>query len=55
VIGAAAGVGQPLVAVAATVLILLSLELRYLPVLRAMDARRYADRFRSDDEPSGKP
>jgi putative Mg2+ transporter-C (MgtC) family protein len=51
VIGACAGEGQLLVATGATVLVLLTLELRYIPFLRAADAGRFADRFRSDDEP----
>ena len=51
VIGACAGEGLTLVATGATVLVLLTLELRYLPLLRHLDASHYADRFRSDDEP----
>jgi putative Mg2+ transporter-C (MgtC) family protein len=51
-IGAAAGYGQPAVAVAAALLVLLSLELRYVRWLRVFDARRYATRFRNDDDPT---
>jgi len=53
-IGAAAGIGQPVVAVTAALLVLFALEVRYLPVLRVLDARRYADRFRSDTDPAAK-
>lgn len=51
VIGASAGEGLPLVAIGATVFVLLALELRYIPILRILDAGRYSARFRSDDEP----
>ncbi|MGI5242370.1 MgtC/SapB family protein [Dactylosporangium sp. CA-139066] len=51
VIGACAGEGLILVATGATVLVLLTLELRYIPLLRRLDAGRFADRFTSDDEP----
>lgn len=50
-IGAAAGEGQLLVATYATLLVLLILELRYIPGLRVLDARRWADRFKSDADP----
>ena len=50
----AAGIGQPVVAVTAALLVLFALEVRYLPVLRVLDARRYADRFRSDTDPAAK-
>lgn len=49
-IGAAAGEGLPQVAIAGTVLVLLSLELRYIPGLRVLDARRWYNYFRNDDE-----
>jgi putative Mg2+ transporter-C (MgtC) family protein len=51
VIGAVAGADYPILAVATTVLVLLALELRYLPVLRYLDSRRYAGLFRGDDDP----
>nr|BFE57195.1 hypothetical protein GCM10020063_017210 [Dactylosporangium thailandense] len=51
VIGACAGEGLMVVAGGATVLVLLTLELRYIPFLRRLDAGRFADRFVSDDEP----
>lgn len=50
-IGVVAGAGYLWLAVAVTVFALLSLELRYLPVVRLLDARRYADRFAGDDDP----
>jgi putative Mg2+ transporter-C (MgtC) family protein len=49
-IGAAAGEGLPQVAIAGTVLVLLSLELRYIPFLRVLDARRWYPYFRNDDD-----
>jgi uncharacterized membrane protein YhiD involved in acid resistance len=48
-IGAAAGTGDLLVATAATGAVLLSLEIRHIPVLRLMDARRWAPYFKHDD------
>jgi hypothetical protein len=38
-------------------LIVLDLELRYVPVLNRLDAHRYADRMadEADDEPGGQP
>jgi putative Mg2+ transporter-C (MgtC) family protein len=50
-IGAAAGEGLLLVATGATALVLLVLEGRYLRVLRVLDSRRWADRFRQDESP----
>ena len=37
-------------AIGGTALVLLALEVRYVPGLRLIDGRRYAARFRSDDE-----
>jgi putative Mg2+ transporter-C (MgtC) family protein len=51
VIGACAGEGLMLVATGATLLVLLTLEIRYIPGLRRLDAGRFAERFASDDEP----
>lgn len=48
-IGAAAGVGYVGVAVAASCAVLISLEIRHLPVLRLLDARRWQGRFHHDD------
>ncbi len=52
-IGAVAGEGQLTLAVLATVLVLLVLELRYIPFVRVLDARRWADRFKSDTDGHG--
>jgi putative Mg2+ transporter-C (MgtC) family protein len=49
-IGGAAGFGRLELAVGGTLLVLLALEVRYVPGLRLIDGRRYAARFRSDDE-----
>ena len=54
-IGAAAGAGRPLIAVVAAALVLLCLEVRYVPWLRFLDARRRASRFRSDEGPLQAP
>jgi putative Mg2+ transporter-C (MgtC) family protein len=54
-IGAAAGEGLPQVAIAATVLVLISLELRYIPFLRVLDARRWSHYFQNDDDPHLRP
>ncbi len=53
-IGAAAGEGRLLLATAATAFALLVLEVRYIPVLRMLDGRRWASRFRDDESP-GEP
>ncbi|GAC1442241.1 MAG: hypothetical protein NVS3B26_08580 [Mycobacteriales bacterium] len=50
-VGLVVGLGHLGLGLALGLLSLLILELRYLPVIRALDARRYADRFRSDEEP----
>ena len=50
-IGAAAGEGRLLLATAATALALLVLEMRYIPLLRLLDGRRWANRFRDDESP----
>jgi uncharacterized membrane protein YhiD involved in acid resistance len=47
-IGAIAGVGDLVLAAAATLGILLSLEIRHLPLLRYLDARRWAYLFNDD-------
>jgi putative Mg2+ transporter-C (MgtC) family protein len=46
-----AGTGHLLLATIMSGGILLSLELRQIPVLRFFDARRYQARFRNDDDP----
>jgi putative Mg2+ transporter-C (MgtC) family protein len=50
-IGAAAGEGRLLLATGATALALLVLEMRYIPLLRLLDGRRWTSRFRDDDSP----
>ncbi|HKE67239.1 MAG TPA: MgtC/SapB family protein [Micromonosporaceae bacterium] len=47
-IGAIAGEGQPLLACLATAAVLLILEIRYIPVIRVLDASRWEHRFQSD-------
>lgn len=47
-IGAVAGCGNLLVACVATVGLLLSLEIRHIPVLRYLDARRWSHLFNDD-------
>lgn len=54
-IGAAAGVGYVGVAVAATCAVLVSLEIRHLPLLRFLDARRWQGYFHHDDHAHFKP
>jgi putative Mg2+ transporter-C (MgtC) family protein len=50
-IGAAAGQGRVLLAVVATALALLVLEVRHVRFLRLLDGRRWADRFGNDERP----
>ncbi|MFI9274988.1 MgtC/SapB family protein [Kitasatospora sp. NPDC052896] len=54
-IGAAAGEGMLLLALTGTVLALLTLEIRHIPVLRLLDGRRWAPCFSEDETgtPSG--
>jgi putative Mg2+ transporter-C (MgtC) family protein len=47
-LGVVVGTGHLLVGVALGALMLLTLELRYIPVLNLLDARRYQDRVRDD-------
>jgi putative Mg2+ transporter-C (MgtC) family protein len=49
-IGAAAGEGRLLIAVVATVLAGFVLEIRHVRVLNMLDGRRWASRFRDDEE-----
>jgi putative Mg2+ transporter-C (MgtC) family protein len=51
-IGAAAGEGRLLLATGATVITLLMLEIRYIPVLRMLDGRRWASRLQHHEWPS---
>ena len=48
VVGAAAGQGHLLLAIAATALILVILEVEHVPGLRLLDPGRYSSRFRND-------
>jgi putative Mg2+ transporter-C (MgtC) family protein len=50
-IGAVAGSGKLVLATVATLLVVLSLEVPYIPGLRWLDARRWADNFKSDTDP----
>ncbi len=50
-LGVVVGTGHLLVGCLTGAVVLLILEIRYVPVLRYFDARRYADRFRSDSDP----
>lgn len=54
-IGIVAGTGHARLAVFVTVLILLDLELRYIPVLNRLDAHRYADRMANDADDDDPP
>lgn len=51
-IGAAAGEGYLLAATVATGLAILTLEIRYLPGLGLLDARRWAHHFANDEAPA---
>ena len=50
-IGAAAGEGRLLLATVATAMALLVLEIRYIRMLRLLEGRRWASRFRDDESP----
>lgn len=50
-VGLVVGLGHLVVGSALGLLTLLILELRYVPFLRALDARRYTSKVRSDEEP----
>jgi putative Mg2+ transporter-C (MgtC) family protein len=54
-IGAAAGEGRLLLAVVATAVTLLVLEMRYIGGLMLLDGRRWANRFRHDETPAPQP
>lgn len=45
-----AGAGRAVLAIAVTALVLLILELRYIPFLNRLDARHWVDRARSDTD-----
>ena len=48
-IGVVAGTGHAWLALFVTLLTLIDLELRHVPVLNRLDAHRYADRMEADD------
>jgi putative Mg2+ transporter-C (MgtC) family protein len=50
-LGIVVGSGHLLLGCVTAGALLLMLELRNIPALRRLDARRYADRFRNDNEP----
>jgi putative Mg2+ transporter-C (MgtC) family protein len=50
-VGAAAGYGFLVAAIAGTALILFILELRHIPGLRVLDARHWSSRFGNDEPP----
>lgn len=52
-VGIVAGAGYPLLALGVAGGVLLTLEVRYIPVLRYLDARRYTGSVRTDMEPPG--
>ena len=52
-VGVVAGAGYLNVAVVGTGLVLLILELRFIPVLSYLDGRRYEGKYRTDDDPPG--
>ena len=52
-IGIVAGSGHTALAIAFTALMLVDLELRHLPLLRLLDARRYVGRVSDDDAMPG--
>lgn len=54
-IGIVAGSGHLLLAVLVTALVLLDLELRHLPLIRRLDAKRYTAMVESDDEMDDAP
>ena len=49
-IGVVAGAGHLMLAVAVAALILVDLEIRYVPVLRILDGRRYTSRMKADED-----
>ena len=50
-IGIVAGYGHLLLATMVTAMVLIVLEVRNIPMLRSLDARRYQGRFRTDAAP----
>jgi putative Mg2+ transporter-C (MgtC) family protein len=54
-IGVLAGTGHLVVAAVTTAMVLLALEVRYVPVLQYLDSRRYVGLVANDDEPPAPP
>jgi putative Mg2+ transporter-C (MgtC) family protein len=54
-VGVVAGAGHAWLAVFVTLLTLLDLELRHLPVLSRLEAHRYSDRMANDPEDNAEP
>jgi len=52
-IGVVAGAGHLWLAAAVAALILVDLEIRYVPVLRILDGRRYTNRMKGDEDMPG--
>ena len=52
-IGVVAGAGDLLLATLIAALTLVTLEVRYIPVLRALDARRHVAKMSDDSPPEG--
>jgi uncharacterized membrane protein YhiD involved in acid resistance len=52
-IGIVAGAGHGVLACSITLLIMIDLELRHIPVLRLLDSRRYVGRIGDDDAMPG--
>lgn len=52
-LGVVAGNGDLLLAVLIGIVTLVTLELRYIPGLRALDARRHLSQMRDDSPPEG--
>jgi uncharacterized membrane protein YhiD involved in acid resistance len=52
-VGVLAGAGYVILSIMFMALVILILELRHLPGVRLLDARRYVQRFRDDDSDPG--
>lgn len=52
-IGVVAGAGHLWLAAAVAALILVDLEIRYVPILRILDGRRYTSRMKTDEDMPG--
>ena len=49
--GLVVGMGHLLIGCLVAALMLVALELRFVPIVRLLDARRYQDRFGNDEDP----